>query len=107
MTANPHPAPAKKPSFTSIDHEIRTLMAGMDDEEPISESQSVRMERLLALYTGVAPLLTTISTLPILPARWRSALVLFNQAFAAVAAGAAAVSDDDSGIADFKAGKDL
>ena len=69
--------------------------------DPDAGDQSGRIARLLEIYNGIKPLLTGISALPLIPSGWRAALVLFNNALAAVAAGA----DDVS--ADFKAGKDL
>ncbi len=93
---------AKTPSFKAIDREIRTLMAAMEQENTLlPDTQNGRIARLLKIYNGLKPLLTVISTLPLIPSTWRAALALFNSALAAVAAG---VEDQD---AEFKAGKDL
>lgn len=101
MNTNSNP---KQPSFKSIDREIRTLTAEMQQEQTLMpETQSGRIARLLKIYNGIKPLLTVISALPLIPSGWRAALVLFNNALAAVAAGAGA----DDVTADFKAGKDL
>jgi hypothetical protein len=95
---------AKTPSFKTIDREIRTLTAEMQQEQTLMpETQNGRIARLLKIYNGIKPLLTVISALPLTPSGWRAALVLFNNALAAVAAGAGA----DDVTADFKAGKDL
>ena len=93
---------AKTLSFKTIDREIKTLTAQMEQEQTLMpETQSGRIARLLKIYNGIKPLLTVISALPLIPSGWRAALVLFNNALAAVAAGADEVS------AEFKAGKDL
>lgn len=93
---------AKMPSYKTIDREIQALTAELEQEQSLlPETQSGRIARLLRIYNGIKPLLTVIGALPLLPSGWRAALVLFNNALAAVAAGV----DDVS--ADFKAGKDL
>lgn len=93
----------KQPSFKSIDRDIRTLTAEMQQEQTLMpETQNGRIARLLKI-NGIKPLLTVISALPLIPSGWRAALVPFNNALAAVAAGAGA----DDVTADFKAGKDL
>lgn len=88
MNTNTNP---KQPSFKSIDREIRTLTAEMQQEQTLMpETQNGRIARLLKIYNGIKPLLTVISALPLIPSGWRAALVLFNNALAAVAAGAGA-----------------
>lgn len=57
------------------------------------ETQNGRIARLLTIYNGIKPLLTVISALPLVPSGWRAALALFNDALAAVAAGAGASGD--------------
>jgi hypothetical protein len=103
MSTNPkHVESAKTPSFKTIDREIKTLTAAMEQEQTLMpETQSGRIARLLKIYNGIKPLLTVISALPLIPSGWRAALALFNNALAAVAA------DADDVSADFKAGKDL
>jgi hypothetical protein len=101
MNTNTNP---KQPSFKSIDRDIRTLTAEMQQEQTLMpETQNGRIARLLKIYNGIKPLLTVISALSLIPSGWRAALVLFNNALAAVAARAGA----DDVTADFKAGKDL
>ena len=95
---------AKTPSFKSLDRDIRTLTAEMEQEKEhtlMPETQNGRVARLVKIYNGIKPLLTVLTSLPLIPSSWRAALVLFNSALAAVAAGA------DDVTAEFKAGKDL
>jgi hypothetical protein len=93
--------PLNKPSFSSIDKDMRTLMTRMSEENTLKpETQSGRLERLLKIYAGIKPLLAVLSALPLVPARSRAALILFTEALEAVAA----VAPDN---ADFKAGKDI
>ncbi|HJQ37193.1 MAG TPA: hypothetical protein VKB93_08645 [Thermoanaerobaculia bacterium] len=105
MSTNPkhiEQTSAKTPSFKSIDREIRTLTAEMEQEKTLMpEAQGGRIARLVKIYNGIKPLLSVLTALPLIPSSWRAALVLFNSALAAVAAGV------DDVTADFKAGKDL
>lgn len=105
MSTNPkriEQTEAKRPSFKSIDRAIRALAAEMEQENMLlPETQSARVARVVKIYTGIKPLLTVLSTLPLIPASWRSALALFNAALAAVAAGGEEITPD------FKAGRDL
>jgi hypothetical protein len=88
-------------SFKAIDASIRKLTSEVQQQVmATADTQSTRLERLVKVYAAVSPLLTTLATLPIIPATWRAALVLFNSTLEAVAAG---MGD----AADFKAGKDL
>jgi hypothetical protein len=89
-------------SFKAMDASIRTLTGEMEQQATaVPETQSGRVERLLKVYAGVKPLLTALATLPIIPATWRAALLLFNSTLEAVAAGVGVVDPD------FKAGKDV
>lgn len=89
------------PSFKAVDTAIHALTVTMKQEDtPITDTQSGRIEHLLQVYRGLKPLLTVLSALPLIPTKWRNALTVFTQALEAVAVGA-------SDIADFKAGKDI
>jgi hypothetical protein len=105
MSTNPKtttPMAAKLPTFKSIDRDIRTLAAEVEQENALMpETQEGRVARLVKIYSGIKPLLTVISALPVIPSSWRAALTIFNTALAAVAAGAEEI---DAG---FKAGRDL
>lgn len=99
MSTNPKPT---MPSFKAIDRDIRTLTAGIEQEHALMpETQEGRVARLIKIYSGIKPLLTVLTALPLIPSSWRTALAVFNTALAAVAAGA---EEADPG---FKAGRDL
>jgi hypothetical protein len=69
MNTNSNP---KQPSFKTIDREIRTLTAEMQQEQTLMpETQNGRIARLLKVYNGIKPLLTVISALPLIPSGWR------------------------------------
>ena len=109
MSTNPkdlNPIEASKAAIEkskrSTDRTLRALQQDMEQENTlVPETQNGRIARLLKIYNGIRPLLTVISALPLIPSTWRAALALFNNALAAVAAGAEDVSTE------FKAGKDL
>ncbi|MCU1347244.1 MAG: hypothetical protein JWO56_274 [Acidobacteria bacterium] len=90
-------------AFKQIDRAIRTLdLQAMEEEQGLlPETQTGRIERLVKLYSGVRPLLTAMTALPLIPAAWRAALAIFTQALEALAATVPNANPD------FKAGKDL
>jgi hypothetical protein len=61
------------------------------------------MERLLAAYAAVRPILAALSVLSLVPAQWRLALRVFVSALDEVTG----TRTGDAAAADFKAGKDL
>ena len=51
----------------------------------------------MTVYNAVKPLISVLTTIPLIPQAWRSAIALFNKSLAAVVAA----------VPEFKAGKDL
>ena len=90
------------PTYEQIDHGIETLDAAVQSGNGLlPETPEKLIGHMLNVYEGVKPLLTTLSTLQILPRTWRKGLTLFIGALDAVADGLVNMS------AGFKAGKDL
>jgi hypothetical protein len=86
----------------SVDRSIRNLVQEMEHEKTLlAETPLGAVQRVLKVYRQIKPLLTVISSLPILPLTWRMALNGFTQALDALAGAAPGVT------AAFKAGKDL
>jgi hypothetical protein len=101
---NPHVATETtiKSSKRSVDASLRNLQKEMEQENTlVPETPVGRLQRVLKIYRGIKPLLSVVSTLPLIPTTWRAAIVMFNQALEALAISAPDVT------ADFKAGKDL
>ena len=86
----------------SVDRSVRTLMQEMEHENTlVAETPVTRFQKVLKLYRGIKPLLAVISTLPLLPATWRAAIVMFDQALEALAGVGGEITSQ------FKAGRDL
>ena len=102
MSTIPQEASTNTVSFKYIDKSVKTLnLAEMEQENSLlPDNLSGRVQKLVKVYSAIRPLLTVVSTLPIIPAAWRAALTIFSQAVEAV------VSSPEIS-ADFKAGKDL
>lgn len=91
-----------KNSKKSIDRSIRTLMQDMEHENTlVPETPNGKLQRVLKIYRAIKPMLTVISTLPLIPSTWRAAVVMFNQALEALSLVGGEVT------AEFKGGKDL
>ena len=91
-----------KASKRSVDASLRNLQKEMEQENTLLQETPVgRLQKVIKIYRGIKPLLSVISTLPLIPTTWRAAIVMFNQALEALAISAPDVT------ADFKAGKDL
>lgn len=91
-----------KASKRTVDASLRNLQKEMEQENTLVQETPVgRLQRVIKIYRGIKPLLSVISTLPLIPTTWRAAIVMFNQALEALAISAPDVT------ADFKAGKDL
>jgi hypothetical protein len=89
-------------SKKSVDRSVRALMQEMEHENTlIKESPAGTLQRVLKIFRGIKPVLTVLSTLPLIPSTWRVSIVMLNQALEALAFVAPEVT------AEFKAGKDL
>ena len=89
-------------SKTSLDRTVRALMREMEHENTlVPETPNGRLQRVLKIFRSLKPVLAVVGTLPLIPATWRSAIVLFVQALDALALVGPEIT------ADFKAGKDL
>jgi hypothetical protein len=89
-------------SKCSVDASLRNLQKEMEQENTlVLETPVGRLQRVLKIYRGIKPLLSILSTLPLIPSTWRAAIVMFNQALESMAASAPDLS------AEFKAGKDI
>jgi hypothetical protein len=89
-------------TYAAINRSIKTIDVSTMEEENglLASTFAGNVQRLVTVYNGVKPLLTVITTLPLIPQAWRAALSLFNSALEAVASSPEAKPD-------FKAGKDL
>ena len=86
----------------SIDRSVRSLLSGMEQENTIgAETPVTRFQKVLKIYRGIKPVLTVLAALPLIPATWRAALVMFDQALEALSGVSGEIT------ASFKAGKDL
>lgn len=91
-----------KTSKRSVDASLRALQKEMEQENTLVQETPVgRLQRVLKIYRGIKPLLSVISTLPLIPTTWRAAIVMFNQALEALSGVSGEIT------AQFKAGKDL
>jgi hypothetical protein len=88
--------------YAAINRSIKTIdVATMEEENSLlPQTFAGNVQRLVQVYNGVKPLLSVITTLPLIPQAWRAALSLFNSALEAVASSPEAKPG-------FKAGKDL
>ena len=102
MSTIPQEASTSTVSFKHIDKAVKTLnIAEMEQENSLLPENLVgRAQKLVKVYSSIKPLLTVVSTLPLIPATWRAALTIFTQAVEAV------VSSPEIDP-NFKAGKDL
>lgn len=82
------------PSTNSLDLDAFGGKAAMAD-------QGTRVQRLLATFQAVRPILSAVSVLPLIPPQFRDTLRLFLATFDAFAQSVPAAGPD------FKAGKDL
>ena len=89
-------------TYHAINRSIEALnIEEMEQEHAISVATSAeRVRKLVTVYAAVKPLLTVISTLPLLPQVWRAAVALLVTALNAI------VSSPELNP-DFKAGKNL
>lgn len=89
-------------SYAAINRAIKTInVAEMEQQNALlSASLVARVQQLVKIYNGIKPLLSVLTTLPLIPAAWRAALALFASVLETV------VSSPEVSP-DFKAGKDL
>jgi hypothetical protein len=96
-----------------IDQNIRELRAQLARENTLlPENLSGAVQRVLAVYGMLKPLLSILMVLPILPGIWRDGIKYLNQVLDAlsIAAEKNAAPEtpmDPDATANFKAGKDL
>jgi hypothetical protein len=85
--------------YKAIDRSIKTLdLYAMEEEHSaIGGNFVASLDQLVTIYNAVTPLISVLSTIPLIPQAWRSAIALFNKSLAAVVAA----------VPEFKAGKDL
>ena len=85
-----------------VDASLRNLRQETEQENTlVQETPLGRLQRVLKIYRGIKPLLSVLSSLPLIPSTWRVAIVMFDQALDAMAEAAPNIT------AEFKAGKDL
>ncbi len=87
-------------TYAAINRSIKTLdLSSMEEMEnaAIGGSFVVNLDRLVQVYTAIKPLISVLTTIPLIPQTWRAALALFNKSLEAVTAA----------VPEFKAGKDL
>ena len=85
-------------TFESIQQSVNTLDLQAFTAKTAAGDQLTRVQRVLASYRAVRPILATIAALPLLPPQFRDALRLFLVTVDQFA---------DSATGEFKAGKDL
>jgi hypothetical protein len=85
----------------TADRSLRTLQQEMEHENFADETPGGRLQRVLKIYRGIKPILVVVGSLPVVPATWRAAIVMFNQALEALALSGPEIA------AQFKAGKDI
>ena len=92
---------ATSKTYKAIDRSIKTLDLSTMDEEmentAIGGSFVVNLDRLVQVYNAVKPLITVLSTIPLIPQAWRAALAFFSKALDSLVVA----------VPEFKAGKDL
>ena len=82
----------------SVDRNMKALQSAMQNEDlTAQQTPNGRVQRVLKIYGNIKPLLALLSSLAVVPASWRTAIITFTMAL------------DDLAIAGnaFKAGKDI
>ena len=64
-------------THAAISSAVHSLGTGDIETTATADTQAGRVQRLVEVYGSIKPLLTTLSMLPIIPAKWREALRLF------------------------------
>jgi hypothetical protein len=89
-------------SKRSVDASLRNLQKEMEQENTlVQETPAGLLQRVVKIYRSIKPVLSVVSTLPIIPVTWRAALIMFVQALDALSGISGEIT------AQFKAGKDL
>lgn len=89
-------------SKKAVDRSIRTLMSEMEHENTlIAETPVARFQKVLKIYRSVKPMFKVLASLPLIPATWRAAVMMLDQALEALSGSSGAILEP------FKAGKDL
>jgi|GEM_PF-2612641 len=102
-------------AHSTITASVSTLGSGDMEMESsaVADSPAGRLQRFVNVYGAIKPLLTALSTLVILPPKWRVGLTVFIEAIESVVAIAPQLDpnivkiDDPQPVPVFKAGKDL
>ena len=102
-------------AHSTITASVSTIGTGDMEMETtaLGDTPGARLQRFVKVYGSIKPLLTTLSTLVIIPPSWRVGLTVFLQAIESVVAIAPQLDpgivkiDDPQPVPDFKAGKDL
>lgn len=85
----------------AIDRSIKSLDLSTMEEEmentAIGGNFVANLDRLVTVYNAVKPLISVLTTIPLIPQAWRAAIALFNKSLDAVVVA----------VPEFKAGKDL
>ena len=86
----------------SVDASLRNLQKELEHENTlVQETPAGLLQRVVKIYRGIKPVLSVVSTLPLIPPMWRAAVVMFVQALDALAGVTGELT------VQFKAGKDL
>jgi hypothetical protein len=90
-------------AYQEIERSMRTLdLAALSgDKALLPVTQKERVQRVLNVYRSVRPFLMAITTLALIPKKWRTAISIFVQALEALS------NAEPSKQSGFKAGKDL
>ena len=85
--------------YATINRSIRTLdLSSMDEENSLAGATfATHLDQLLTVYNAVKPLIAVLTTIPLIPKAWRTAIALFTRSLDAVV----------TAVPEFKAGKDL
>jgi hypothetical protein len=85
--------------FAQIDETIASIKLKPIDPMTIVQTPAGRLRQALSMFRVVRPILAALTTVPLIPNPWRSAIQLFIVALDGLNA--------EVSSADFKAGKDL
>jgi hypothetical protein len=105
MSTNPNELSSQdiiKAHKSTVNRSVRSLVLAMEQENTlIAETPVVKFQKVLKIYRSIKPVLSVLSTLPLIPTTWRGAVLMFIQALDALTNVGGEIT------ASFKAGKDL